>query len=54
MQISEMEKKNEKIFWILKKIGSELIWLNTHFYLERILVIGVQYINKQSQDFRFY
>ena len=44
----------EKKFWILAKIAFELISLNTHFYRERILVIGSQYVSKQSQEFRYY
>ena len=48
-----MEKKIDKKFLILKKIEFELISLKTNFYSERILVIGIQYINKLSQDFRY-
>ena len=32
----------------------ELVALNTHFYRERIIVIGSQYLNKHSQDFICY
>ena len=53
MQISEMEKKIDKRFLILKKIEFELISLKTHFYSERILIIEIQYIYKLSQDFRY-
>ena len=52
--MSEIEKKIEKIFWVLEKTAFELIFLNIHFYRERLLVIGSQYVNKQSQDFRYY
>ena len=31
-----------------------MVSLNTRFYLERILVIRYQYVNKESQDFRYY
>ena len=54
MDMSEIEIKIEKMFWILEKISFELISLNTHFYRENVLVIGKQYVNKQSQDFRYY
>ena len=50
----DMEKKVEKMFFVSEKIAFELISLNTHSYLERKLVIGSQYVNKQSQDFRHY
>ena len=52
--MSEMEKKIEKMFWILEKIAFQLISLNNQFYREKILVIGSQYVNKQSQYFRYY
>ena len=54
MDMSEIQKKIEKIFWILEKISFELISLNTHFYRQNKLVIGKQYVNKQSQYFRYY
>ena len=54
MQILEEEKKIEKKNWILEKISFGLFLLNTHFYRDRILAIGSQYVNKQSQDFRYY
>ena len=34
-------------------ITFDLVALNTRFYRERILVIGNQYVKKQSQDFRY-
>ena len=49
-----MEKKIEKIFFGFEIIAFELVALNTRFYWERILVIGCQYVNKQSQDFIYY
>ena len=50
----DMENKIEKMFCVLEEIAFELISLNTHSYGERILVIGCQYVSKQSQDFRYY
>ena len=54
MQIMEMQEKIKKIFLDLEKIAFKLVALNTRFYWERILVIGCQYVKKQSQDFRYY
>ena len=54
MKISEIEKKIEKFFFHSQIIAFELIALNTRFYWERILVIGCQDVNKQSQDFKYY
>ena len=54
MQIPETQKKIQKIFFDLELIAFELIALNTRFYLERTLIIGCQYVNKQSQDMRYY
>ena len=48
MQIPGMEKKIEKIFFDFEKIAFEMVALNTRFYWERILLIGCQYLNKQS------
>ena len=31
-----------------------MVALNTSFYWERMLVIGCEYVKKQSQDFRYY
>ena len=47
-----MQKKIEKIFFDFYIIAFELVALNTAFYWERMLFIGCQYINKQSQDVR--
>ena len=49
-----MEKKIQKIIFDLEIIASELVALNTRFYWERILVIGCQYVKKQSQDLKYY
>ena len=49
-----MQEKILKIFLYFEVILFELVLLETRFYWERILVIGCQYINKQSQDFRYY
>ena len=49
-----MQKKIEKIFFDFEIIAFELVALNSRFYRERILVVGCQYINKQSRDFRYY
>ena len=54
MSNSEYEKKIDKIFQVLEKVAFELMSLNTHFYREKLLVIGSQYLNKQSQDFTYY
>ena len=48
-----MWKKIRKIFFDFEIIAFELVALDTWFYLERILVIGSQYVNKQSQDFSY-
>ena len=49
-----MQKKIQEIFFHLEIISFELVALNTRFYWERMLVIGCQYVNKQSQDFIYY
>ena len=49
-----MKKKIEKIFFHLEIIPFEMVALNTRFDTERILVIGCQYVNKQSQDLIYY
>ena len=49
-----MQQKTEKIFFKFEIIASELVALDSPFYWERIFVIGCQYVNKQSQDFRYY
>ena len=49
-----MQQKAEQLFFKSDLIAFELVALDTRFYWERILVIGCQYVNKQSQDFRYY
>ena len=49
-----MQKNIQKIFFGFDIRAFELVALNTRFNSERILVIGCQYHNKQSQDFRYY
>ena len=49
-----MQRKLQKIFFDFEIIVFELVPLDTRFYSERILVIGCQDINKQSQDFSKY
>ena len=49
-----MQKKIKTIFFDLEIIAFEQDALNTRFYWERILLIGCQYVKKQSQDFRYY
>ena len=46
-------KKKGKIFFDFEIIVFELVALVTRFYLEIILVIACQYVNKQSRDFRY-
>ena len=44
-----MQKKFQEIFFNFEIISFELVALNTGFYWERILLIGCQYVNKESQ-----
>ena len=44
----------EKRFFDLEIIPFELVALDTSIYWERILFIGREYVNKQSQDLRYY
>ena len=53
MKILEMKKQIHKFFFHLEIIAFQLVALNTRFYWERILVIGCQYVNKQSQSFKY-
>ena len=48
-----MHKKVETIFLDFETTAFEFFALNTGFYRERILVIGRQYVNKESQDLRY-
>ena len=47
-----MQTESEKVFLVLEIIAFELIMLSTN--RERTLVIGSQYVKKESQDFRYY
>ena len=49
-----MQQTTEKRFADLEINAFELVSLDSSFYWERILVIGCQYVNKESQDFRYY
>ena len=48
-----MKQKTQKMFFDFEKIAFEFVALDTRFYWKRILVIGCQYVNKQSQDFTY-
>ena len=48
-----MKQKIEDIFFDIEIIAFELFALDTRFYLERILVIRGQYVEKQFQDLRY-
>ena len=54
MYIPERQQKADKIFFVFEIITFQLVALETRFYWERILVIGCQYVKKQSQDFKYY
>ena len=47
-----MQNKLQKMFFGFEIIAFELVALNNRFYWENILVIGIQYANKESEDFR--
>ena len=47
-----MKKKIQKINFGAEIIAFELVALNNRFYWENRLVIGIQYANKESEDFR--
>ena len=49
-----MQKKIQKTFFDLEIVAFELVALNTRFYWERMLVIGCEYVKKQSEDFTYY
>ena len=49
-----MQQKIEQIFFDFEIIAFELVALDSRFYWERIHVIGCEYANKESQDFRYY
>ena len=48
-----MQKQIQKIFFDFEVIAFELVLLNTRLYWERTRVIGYEYINKMSQDYRY-
>ena len=48
-----MQKQIQKIFCDFEVIAFELVLLNTRLYWERTRVIGYEYINKMSQDYRY-
>ena len=48
-----MQKEIQKMFSDFEVIAFELVLLNTRLYWERTLVIGCEYINKMSQDYRY-
>ena len=54
MKIWEIQKKFQKIFFDIWLIAFELVALDTRFSSDRILVIGCQHVNKQSQALRYY
>ena len=43
-----MQTKIKKIYLGFEIIAFELVALDTHFYWEKILFIGCEYVNKQS------
>ena len=49
-----MQQKTERLFFYFEVIWFELVALDSRFYWDRILFIGCEYVNKQSQDFRYY
>ena len=48
-----MQKEIQKMFSDFEVIAFELVLLNTRLYWERTRVIGYEYINKMSQDYRY-
>ena len=49
-----MQQKTKKTYFTFEIIASQLVTLDSRFYWENILVIGCQYVKKQSQDFIYY
>ena len=49
-----MQEEIPKIFFDFEIIAFDLVPLDTRFYWERILVIGCEYVNKQSQDLKHF
>ena len=54
MYIPEIQKQIEEIFFDFEVIAFQLVSVNPRFYWERILVIGCDYVNKQSQNYTYY
>ena len=48
-----MQKEIQKIYCDFEVIAFELVLLNSRLYWERTRVIGYEYINKMSQDYRY-
>ena len=48
-----MQKKIAQIFFDFEIIAFELVPLDIRFYWKKVFVIGCQYVNRQSQDFRY-
>ena len=53
MQILEIQEKVQKNVFHFDINAFELFASDTHFYWERILFIGCQYLNKPSQGFTY-
>ena len=49
-----MQKKIKNIFFDVEIISFELFALKSRFYWQNIFVIGCQYANKESQNFRYF
>ena len=49
-----MQEKIQKFFFDFDINAFELFALDTRSYWQTIVFIGSQYVNKQSQDFKFY
>ena len=47
-----MQQKTDKTFVDFEINAFELVSLDSCFYWETILVIGCQYVNKESRNFR--
>ena len=54
MKTLEIQSKIQKKSLVSEIIGFELVALKSPFSRERILVIGSQFVNRQSRDFRYY
>ena len=49
-----MQQEIEIFFFNFYIIPFEFVALNSRFYWEKIVVNGCQYVNKQSQAFRYF